>query len=375
MSVGEHIVGSNLVAARVLNVLDGQNHYQNTLTAEVSDRGLEIIIAEARGPFHPNTAAVMQQANQAAQAQFNAAMQPAQHRRQQIGHFLGLIEQVMTGPADQTAYGQIQQHLNGLRRVGAVDVSINYAAVRADNTRLRHEAMQLAGQGESAADLVVQYLDEALQLATTTRGLGPFRRSVSVTGIERNVRDYFFIHNLLRGGEGWGYVMRESGWLLLDGGKDREALGELLTAVHLGYNDPAVKLGIAKAREGLHELDGAIDAYNAVLEDMPVDQEANAALARLYGQKAAQTRRSVEGLIVPHDDLSSARSMLTADSIEAANISNGQKASQLYVLAVAYLCTVPKHVDSAIELLQRSLAIEPRKETLSWLGEAHSRLA
>ncbi|MEK6853904.1 MAG: hypothetical protein AABX60_01095, partial [Nanoarchaeota archaeon] len=136
-----------------------------------------------------------------------------------------------------------------------------------------------------------------------------------------------------------------------------------------------VKLGIAKARDGLGELDRAIDAYNAVLEDMPVDTETNAALARLYRQKARQTQGSVEGLIVPHENLASARSMLTADSINAANIPNGEKASQLYCLAVAYLSIVPKHVDSAIELLQRSLAMEPRKETYSWLGEAHSRLA
>src|SRR3989338_3499528 len=115
MSVGEYLVRGNLVAARALHALDGMDHYQNTVTAEVSDRGLEIIIAEARGPFHPNTAAVMQQANVAAQAAFDAAMPPVRQRRQQIGQFLGLIEQVMTGPADQTAYAQIQQRLNALR--------------------------------------------------------------------------------------------------------------------------------------------------------------------------------------------------------------------------------------------------------------------
>lgn len=376
MSVGESLVRDHLVAARVLNVLDPQqDHYRNTVTAEVADNGLEIIVAEARGPLHPNTATIMQQANQAAQAQFDAAMPAVRQRRRQIGHFLQLIEAVMNGPADQTAYAQIQQHLNALRGVGVVDASINYAAVRADNTRLRHDAMQLAGQGEQAASLVVQYLDEALK-AETSNGRGAFGRFPPI-GVETGVRDFFFIHNLLRG-EGWGYILTESGLLLEEGGKHREAIDDLVAAEHVfGYKDPAVYLGLGKAYKasGGNSIDQAINAFNRVLEDAPADIEANTALMEIYRQKAVQTRRSVEPQIVHHDVLAEARQNLTSDSIESANISNSHKASQLYNLAVAYLTLDPQHVDEAIPLLQSSLALEPRKETYSWLAEAHSRIA
>lgn len=369
MTAGEGLVRSNLVAARVLNVLDGQqqDHYRNIVTAEVADRGLEILIGEVRGPFSPATAAVFTQANVQAQAAFDAAMPPVRQRRTQIGVFLQTIETIMTGPPDQQTFDDIQHNLQQLRGVAFVGASIDYAAVRADNARLRQEARQLlaAQQGESAADLVVRYLDDALEAAR--------RQRAPLNGSERNVRDYFFIHNLLRG-EGWGHVLTESGLLLGEGGKHGEALDELLMAASLGYKeDAAVKLGIAKAREGLGELDLAISAYNAVLADAPVDADANTALARLYRQKSAQARRSVEPQILPHNVLADARQNLTPDSIDAANISNGRKASQLYNLAVAYLTIPPQYPDDAIRLLQSSLALEPRKETYSWLAEAHIR--
>ncbi|MBI2141390.1 hypothetical protein HYU16_03110 [Candidatus Woesearchaeota archaeon] len=368
MSVGEYLVRGNLVAARVLNVLDGQNHYRDVITAEVADiKGatLEIIVGnQVRGPLNSNTANLFRQARQNLRPQVNRQLQTEEQQWDTVENFLRLIEQVMTGPADQTAYRQIQQHLNGLRGVGAVDVSINYAAVRADNTRLRHEAMQLAGRGEPAAEIVVQYLDDVARTRTGT---------IPTLGIESGVRDFFFIHNLLEGA-GWGYVLSESGLLLEEGGKHREAIDDLVTAEHIfGYEDPAVYLGLGKAYQGIGSIDQAIGAFNAVLKDTLADQEANTALVRLYRQKA-QTAKSVP-TSVRNDVLESVMSTLTPESIRAAHISKEEKASQLYQLAVAYLTLEPQFPDEARQLLHESLALEPRRETYSWLAELHSRAA
>ncbi|MBI3036485.1 hypothetical protein HYY73_01860 [Candidatus Woesearchaeota archaeon] len=376
MSVGEYLVRGNLVAARVLNVLNPQqDHYRDTVTAEVSDRGLEIIVAEARGPFHPDTAAVMRQANVAAQAAFDAAMLPVGQRRQQIGHFLGLIEQVMTGPADQTAYDQIQQHLKGLRGVGVVDVSINYAAVRADNTRLRQEAQQLVGQGEQAADLVVQYLDEALR-AETANGRGAFGRFPAF-GVERGVRDFFFIHNLLKG-EGWGHVMTESGLLLGEGGKHLEALNELLVARnYLGYDTPTVKLGLGRAYEGLGDADAAIKLFYEVVKAAPLDADATASLAELHRQKADQIAREVEPLHPGIADLEAAvQTIINPKKVLASGKTAQEKASALYTAGVAHLTLRDGFPNVGLELLQKSWELDPdRSETHDWLGEAYGRNA
>ncbi|MBI2143902.1 hypothetical protein HYU17_01995 [Candidatus Woesearchaeota archaeon] len=365
-SPGERMVRGNLIAARALHVLDGQDHYGNVVQAEVVDSGLEIHIAEARGPFSPATAAVMAQANQAAQAAYDTAMQPVRQRRAQIGALLQTIETVMAGPRDQQTVTGIQQNLRLLRSLAIVDVSINYADVRADNTRLRHEAQQLVSQGELAAMPVTEFLDDILQ-AQGPRGQIPL-------GVEHGVRDYFFVNNLLRG-EAWGYLFSETGLLLLEGGKHNEALGELAMAVQLGYDDPSVKLGIGEAYQGLGDTGQAIGAYTAALADSPMNPEALEALTGLHRQKAAQTRRRVEPQVVPYAAMVDARDNLGPEEIQASSATQQQKASQLYTLGAAYLSIKPVHPSLGLELLQKSLALDPnRKETHLWIADACSTL-
>ncbi|MEK6854040.1 MAG: hypothetical protein AABX60_01775, partial [Nanoarchaeota archaeon] len=243
MSVGELLVRSGIVAARVLYILDGQEHYRKVVQARVRDSStLELAIASAESQYSPQEMeAAMGEANQkdrAALAELHANKKIP--KQQQIK---AALEAVVSGVAsgklkDEAGFREVLRLHEAVKRIAVVNVSINYADVMADNARLQGEARQLADLGMMAAQPVREYLEDALLKATNLARQSPNG------GVERDVRDYFFLHTLARG-QGWGYVMTESGWLLLDGGKNREALEELLTAVHLGYNDPAVKLGIA----------------------------------------------------------------------------------------------------------------------------------
>ncbi|MEK6837628.1 MAG: hypothetical protein AABX69_03175, partial [Nanoarchaeota archaeon] len=66
MSVGELLVRSGIVAARVLYILDGQEHYRKVVQARVRDSStLELAIASAESQYSPpEVEAAMEQANQ-----------------------------------------------------------------------------------------------------------------------------------------------------------------------------------------------------------------------------------------------------------------------------------------------------------------------
>ncbi|MFH1182092.1 MAG: hypothetical protein V1702_03995 [Candidatus Woesearchaeota archaeon] len=304
ISRGELLTRTYLVAGNTLECIDGKPRHSDLIDREISADHLKLkmTLAPLKGPFLPKTA---KDALKQARLVYNGTLASFTANEDDLERRVKSIESIIENyPDTESSYSEVEKKLNEIRALGyGITTAIDVPSVLAANKTLRAEAASMAKSGVYAAQPVAEYIDDTVREASTFSVGGRLRlptflgtrkeinASVRLPTFgfgrkqETDVRDYFFIHNLLKG-KGWSFMHKESGMLLMQGQAYGKALQELEKARSMGYDSLHVDLfiGIAHQQLGHNEQAFAeLSKFNGKYH--PGNRLATLALSKLGVQK------------------------------------------------------------------------------------------
>jgi hypothetical protein len=284
ITAGEMLVRTYLIAGHTLERLDDKPRYQDLIETEMDTGGLELRVAGVKGKFSKQGAKKFEDSLKAASVDYNAARDEFVSKSSKVAGLLQKIEMIAEGPKNEYSHNDALEALKEIRGEGyPIKTTIDIPSVYEANQTLKAEADMMAS-AFPAAKIVSRYIsDVAYGLPLRTFG-SMWRLPFFNNGKETSVRDYFFVHNLLKG-QGWNFMHKESGMLLIQGGEYEKALPELEKAKSLGYDSLHVNLCIGLAHKQLGHYDIArakLLEFDAIY---PGDKLATKALEQLGYQR------------------------------------------------------------------------------------------